>query len=201
MNKFKKKPFNVKNKMKIADLRKALSSEIHPNETSNNHTKLAAVLVVIYGDVPKILMTKKSDWLKEHAGEISFPGGKLDKRDEDLLATALRETKEEINLKISREQVTGQLKPVTTLNSGFSITPFVAVLDKLPNVQENLEVDSILHIPILPFLQTFAPDNDPQHRSIQEMYTLTFKEHLVWGASARILKQILDIMKKNNLFN
>lgn len=196
MNKFKKKPSIVKNKMKLVDLKKALSSELHLKATSNNHTKLAAVLVVIYGDVPKILMTKKSNGLKDHAGEISFPGGKLDKRDEDLLETALRETKEEINLEISREQVTGQLKPVTTLNSGFSITPFVAVLDELPSVQENFEVDSILHIPFLPFLQTFAPDNDPQHRSIQEMYTLTFKEYLVWGASARILKQILDILKK-----
>ena len=184
--------------MKLEEIRPLLSSEL---TTKPNHdgTKLASVLVVIYGDEPKVIMTKKSEILKIHAGEISFPGGKWDKNDEDLLTTALRETKEEIDLEIKPEQIIGQLKPVRTLNSGFTITPFVAVIDNLSNLTNNFEVESILHIPLVLFLKTLEDDPDPNHHSIQEMYIFKFDDHVVWGASARILKQIVDIFKKNNL--
>ncbi len=93
----------------------------------------------------------------------------------------------------------GQLKPVTTRNSGYMITPFIAVIDNLPTLKQNLEIDTILHIPLIPFLKTLADDKDPNHQSIEEMYTFNFKDYLVWGASARILKQIFDILKKNNI--
>ena len=71
---------------------------------------------------PKIIMTEKPQSMKFHAGEISFPGGKFDVDDSDLLDTALRETSEEIGLNISKDQVIGQLTPVRTLNSGFLIS-------------------------------------------------------------------------------
>ena len=184
--------------MKLEEIRPLLSGKLN---TKPNHdgTKLASVLVVIYGESPKIIMTKKSEILTIHAGEISFPGGKWEKNDDDLLTTALRETKEEIDLEISRERVVGQLKPVRTLNSGFTITPFVAVVDNLPKLKDNFEVESILHIPLESFLKTLEDDPDPNHHSIQEMYIFKFDDHVVWGASARILKQIVDIFKKNNL--
>ena len=181
--------------MKLEEIRTILSSKL---TTKPNHdgTKLASVLVVIYGKEPKVVMTKKSQILKIHAGEISFPGGKWDKKDRDLLSTALRETKEEINLEIKPEQVIGQLNPVRTLHSGFTITPFVTVVDELVELKHNLEVESILYIPFKSFLKTLEDDPDPKHRLIQEMYTFRFGDHVVWGASARIFKQILDIFKK-----
>ena len=73
-------------------------------------------------------MTKKPKHLKIHAGEIAFPGGKQSDTDSDMLDTALRETREEIDLKLSRDQIVGQLDTVTTLNSKFSIFPFVTIL-------------------------------------------------------------------------
>ena len=184
--------------MKLKEIQRLLSTELK-TQPNHNGTKLASVLVVIYGKEPKVLMTKKSEILQIHAGEISFPGGKWEKKDADLLTTALREAKEEINLEIKPEQITGQLKPVRTLNSGFTITPFVAVVDELSNMQSNFEVESILHIPLIPFLKTLNDDPDPNHNSIQEMYIFKFKEYTVWGATARILKQITDIFQKNNL--
>lgn len=184
--------------MKLEEISHLLSSELN---TKPNHdgAKLASVLIVIYGKEPKIVMTKKSEILTIHAGEISFPGGKWEKNDENLLTTALRETKEEINLEIKPEQIIGQLKPVRTLNSGFKISSFVAVVDELSNLKDNVEVESILRIPLESFLKTLEDDPDPDHHSIQEMYIFKFNEHIVWGASARILKQIVDIFKKNNL--
>ena len=102
-------------------------------------------------------------------------------------------------MKILRDNVIGQLKQVTTLNSGFTIIPFVCMLDSIGRLVPNSEVDSFLHIPLLPFLETLESDLDPKHNSIQEMYTYTFEKNLIWGASARMLKQITDILRKENL--
>jgi len=180
-------------------IQNALTAEINPKILSDGKNKLAAVLIIIYGDKPEILMTKKPITLTQHGGEISFPGGKISEIDDDLLDTALRETKEETGLKILRDNVIGQLKQVTTLNSGFTIIPFVCMLDSIGRLVPNSEVDSFLHIPLLPFLETLESDLDPKHNSIQEMYTYTFEKNLIWGASARMLKQITDILRKENL--
>ena len=134
-----------------------------------------------------------------HGGEISFPGGKISDADNDLLDTALRETKEETGLEIFRDNVIGQLKQVITLNSGFTIIPFISILDGIGQLIPNSEVESFLHIPLLPFLETLENDLDPKHNSIQEMYTYTFEKNLIWGASARMLKQITDILKEENI--
>ena len=180
-------------------IQNALTTEINPKILSDGKNKLASVLIIIYGDKPEILMTKKPITLTQHGGEISFPGGKISEIDDDLLDTALRETKEETGLKILRDNVIGQLKQVTTLNSGFTIIPFVCMLDSIGRLVPNSEVDSFLHIPLLPFLETLESDLDPKHNSIQEMYTDTFEKNLIWGASARMLKQITDILRKENL--
>ena len=181
--------------MILDNLRDILTSEINPVLEGYGKNKFASILVVIYGNPPIIVMTEKPKNMKFHAGEISFPGGKLDSSDSNLLDTALRETREEIGLNIKSEQVIGQLKPVVTLNSGFSILPFVSILDKIPPLSANAEVENIFHIPLEKFLMTMAKDPDPTHHLIQEMYTFEFQGNTVWGASARVLKQIADSLK------
>lgn len=184
--------------MLLDDIQNALSSPIDPRISDTEH-KLAAVLILIFGPEPHVLMTKKSSILKIHAGEIAFPGGKYEKKDTDLVETALREVREEINLSIRRDHVVGQLEPVTTLNSGFSIIPFVSVVNRLPRLKDNPEVESILLIPLNSFLKTLKDDPDPAHQSINEMYVLQYLDHTVWGASARMLKQITDKLNENDL--
>ncbi|MFQ5475691.1 MAG: NUDIX hydrolase [Nitrosopumilus sp.] len=181
--------------MSLDDLKSILSSPINPKLATKGNYRLASVLVVIYGEEPIVVMTEKPKHMKFHAGEISFPGGKLDISDSDLLETALRETSEEIGLLISRDQVIGQLEPVVTLNSGFLILPFISVIDKIPALAANAEVEKIFHIPLEPFLKTMAHDPDPSHNIIQEMYTFEYQNQTVWGASARILKQIQNILE------
>ena len=186
--------------MDIEQVRSSLTSEIHttpPAELDGN--ELASVLIIIYGKEPMILMTEKAQTLKVHAGEIAFPGGKWYEKDQDLLETAIRETKEELCLDVSREHVIGQLDTVITLNSRYRITPFIAILDTVPSLTANSEVESILHIPLAPFLNTMDEDVLPEHRSIKEMYTFTFENHHVWGASARMLKQINTIFSDKKL--
>jgi len=176
--------------MELNDLKSTLSSPLDIKIVDDGKYRLASVLVVIYGKDPIIVMTEKPKHMKFHAAEISFPGGKLDVSDSNLLETALRETSEEIGLTITRDQVIGQLESVITLNSGFLITPFVSVIDEIPALSSNSEVEQIFHIPLEPFLKTMAPDPDPSHNIIQEMYTFEYQDQIVWGASARILKQI-----------
>ena len=181
--------------MSLGQIRDSLTSEINPNLVNNNETKLASVLIIIFAESPKILMIKKPITMNHHGGEIAFPGGKISDEDNDLLDTALRETKEETGITVEREKIIGQLEPVTTLNSGFTILPFVCILDKIENLMPNSEVDEFLEIPLITFLETLANDSDPEHNSIQEMYTFTFEDHLIWGASARMLKQITTKLK------
>ena len=179
----------------LDDLKSTLSTPINPKIETDDKYRLASILVVIYGKDPIVVMTEKPKHMKFHAGEISFPGGKLDSTDSDLLQTALRETSEEIGLTISKEQVIGQLEPVVTSNSGFLILPFISVIDEIPPLLANCEVEKIFHIPLESFLKTAAKDPDPSHNIIQEMYTFEYQNQIVWGASARILKQIQSCLK------
>ena len=186
--------------MDIEQIRSALTSEINPTPLSElDGNELASVLIIIYGKEPTILMTEKAQTLKVHAGEIAFPGGKWCVKDKDLLETAIRETKEELHLEVSKDLVVGQLDSVITLNSKYRITPFIAILDTVPSLIANSEVESILHIPLISFLNTMAEDNLPEHRSIKEMHTFTFEKYNVWGASARMLKQINVLLSEKNL--
>lgn len=180
--------------MLLENLKSILSTSLNPEIINDKNYKLASVLVVIYGNEPVVIMTEKPKSMKFHAGEISFPGGKLDSSDSDLLETALRETREEIGLIITRDQVVGQLEPVVTLNSGFLILPFISIVDSIPPLSANTEVEKIFHIPLESFLETMEVDPDPSHNKIQEMYTFEYEKKIVWGASARILKQIQNCL-------
>jgi len=186
--------------MNIEKIRSALTSKIHATFSAElDENELASVLIIIYGKEPMILMTEKAKTLKVHAGEIAFPGGKWCEKDQDLLETAIRETREELGLKVSKEQVIGKLDSVITLNSKYKITPFVAILENIPFLKANSEVESILYIPLVSLLNTLSNDNLPEHRSIKEMYTFTFEKYNIWGASARMLKQINTLLSEKNL--
>jgi 8-oxo-dGTP pyrophosphatase MutT (NUDIX family) len=174
----------------LEQIKNSITSKINPVLSNNNKTKLSSVLIIIFDNSPKILMIKKPITMNHHGGEIAFPGGKISSEDDDLLDTAIRETREETGIMVNREEVIGQLRPVTTLNSGFTILPFVCILNEIKELTPNSEVDEFLEISLMPFLQTIAKDLDPEHNSIQEMYTFTFEKHVIWGASARMLKQI-----------
>ena len=183
----------------LEKIKTGLTTEINPKIDNSEKQKLAAVLIIIYDDPPKILMTKKPMTMTQHGGEIAFPGGKLIDSDYNLLETALRETEEETGLNISKNNVIGQLKQVTTLNSGFTILPFICILDRISNLVANSEVETFLQIPLVSFLKTLQNDIDPNHNSIQEMFQFTFEKNLIWGASARMLKEVHDNLVEKDL--
>lgn len=186
--------------LNIDELKQILASPINPETQSNSESKLAAVMMIICGIEPTIIMTKRPKTMNHHAGEISFPGGTWKKEDGDLLGTAIRETVEELGIRIDRSEIIGQLAPVTTLNSGFKITPFITIMNHMPLIVPNSEIASTLKIPLFTLLDTIEEDKDSSHKSIQEMYTFKFQDHIIWGASARMLKQIVTKISPNRPF-
>ncbi len=186
--------------LELEKIKNALSSPINAQVNDYKKTKLAAVLIIICDKDPYIIMTERPKTMLHHAGEISFPGGTWEQDDSDLLATALRETREEIGVEVPRNQVIGQLRPVTTLNSGFTISPFITIQEKILLLKPYSEIESVLKIPMISLLKTMDDDKDPAHKSIAEMHTFKFQNHLIWGASARMLKQIVGILSANSLF-
>jgi 8-oxo-dGTP pyrophosphatase MutT (NUDIX family) len=151
----------------------------------------AAVLVplVDHEDGLTVLLTQRATHLKNHAGQISFPGGRLEASDEGPLAAALRETEEEIGL--SRQHVTfvGYLEPHLVL-SGFWVTPVVGFVQPgFPLALDRSEVDSTFEVPLLHIL-------DPANHQARErtlgttkvrVYDIPYGEHHIWGATAGML--------------
>jgi 8-oxo-dGTP pyrophosphatase MutT (NUDIX family) len=156
---------------------------------------LSSVIVLIHFTrlTPHILLTKRSTNLKAHTGEVSFPGGKFMKEDGTLLNTALRETAEEIGIKLAADHIIGCLNAVKTLTSNYYIVPFVSIRDSIdPPTLFAGEVEAVLDIPLLELLSTMAPDTE--HVSIDELYKFEYDSYLIWGATARILKQLNELI-------
>jgi 8-oxo-dGTP pyrophosphatase MutT (NUDIX family) len=155
----------------------------------------AAVLVpVIDRAEPTVLLTQRAQHLPDHPGQVSFPGGKIEKSDENPLASALREADEEIGLDRAHVEPVGYLDLyMTTL--GYRIVPLIARVK--PGFELTLnpgEVDNVFEVP-LAFLMDIA--NHQRHsRDWQGMtrhyYAITFGERYIWGVTAGILRNLYD---------
>jgi 8-oxo-dGTP pyrophosphatase MutT (NUDIX family) len=157
----------------------------------------AAVLVPLFvreatGE-PDLVLTRRRADLRRHAGEISFPGGRKDAEDADLLATALREAEEEIGLERTQVTVLGALPPTSTFATNYLIHPFVAAIPQ--GVAWRLspkEVDAVLELP-LEELRAGRTRTRMERRGISfETDAYVVDEHLIWGATARIVEQLLE---------
>jgi 8-oxo-dGTP pyrophosphatase MutT (NUDIX family) len=157
----------------------------------------AAVLVIIHyhKDSPHVFLTRRSSNLKAHKGEISFPGGRYVESDGTLLATALRETEEEIGIAFTPEQVAGSLRAVRTMTSNHFIVPFVTVQDMLPKYRTAAsEVEAVIDVPLIDTLNSIAPDTE-HYRLAKDAYRFNYDNNVIWGATARILKQLHDLIR------
>jgi 8-oxo-dGTP pyrophosphatase MutT (NUDIX family) len=157
----------------------------------------AAVLVPLFlaGEDadPHLVLTRRRADLKRHAGEISFPGGRRDAEDADLSATALREAEEEIGLSRSDVRLLGELPPTSTFATNYVIHPFVGLIPQ--GVAWRLsprEVDAVLELP-LQALREGRTRTKLERRGISfETDAYVLDEHLIWGATARILHDLLE---------
>ena len=156
----------------------------------------SAVLVIIHyhKNIPYLFLTKRSSKLKSHTGEISFPGGRYVESDGTLLGTALRETAEEVGIVFNIDQIVGCLSAVRTMTSNHFIVPFVTVQDLLPQYRiSTSEVEAIVDVPLFETLQSIQMDTEHYHIT-KNAFKFTYKNNVIWGATARVLKQLHDIL-------
>lgn len=155
----------------------------------------AAVLVAIIDKKnPSVIFTRRPQHMKKHAGQVSFPGGKLEPHDVDANHTALREAEEEIGLNPKFVNILGCLD-IYHIGSGFKICPVVALVK--PGFQltaDPNEVDEIFEVP-LDFLM--AETNIKLHSKLwsgkmRQYYVLKYKQHEIWGATAGMLNNMRE---------
>jgi 8-oxo-dGTP pyrophosphatase MutT (NUDIX family) len=167
--------------------------EIDLNTLISTGFKLSSVLIIIHftDSIPKIILTKRSSKLKYHSKEISFPGGSFQPEDPSLLSTALRETKEEIGLSFNTNDIVGSLRAVKTLTSNYLIIPYITFKDEIyePKILTD-EVSSILDIPIFDLLESLS--DDFSCRNFSNYFLFEYGKEIIWGATAKIIKQIRD---------
>jgi len=155
----------------------------------------AAVLVPIFGppERPALVFTERRADLRRHAGEISFPGGRQDNPDEPLSGTALRESQEEIGLDPADVELIGALPPVGTFVTGYKVHPFVGLIPEGMAFRPNPhEVAAVLLFNVDELLAGFAMRRLVRRGIPIRTPTYEVGEHLIWGATARILGELLD---------
>jgi 8-oxo-dGTP pyrophosphatase MutT (NUDIX family) len=157
----------------------------------------AAVLLALYGwpDDPGLIFTERRADLRRHAGEISFPGGRQDPEDADLATTALREAQEEIALDPAAVELVGALAPVSTFVTGYRVHPFVgtvhhpAELDLQPNPTE---VETVLTFSVQLLREGYEMRRLVRRGVPVHTPTYEVEGQLIWGATARILGDLLQ---------
>jgi 8-oxo-dGTP pyrophosphatase MutT (NUDIX family) len=158
----------------------------------------AAVLVPLFkkGQECHIVFTKRSDNVRYHKGEISFPGGVFDERDLELQRTALREAFEEIGLKESDVQIIGVLDDIITVTQ-FIVTPIVGLFPyPYPFKLSPIEIAELIEVPLSALLDEDCFNEREIIRGTRKdvVYAYQYENHIIWGATARILKQFLDLI-------
>ncbi|MDP9347425.1 MAG: CoA pyrophosphatase [Actinomycetota bacterium] len=156
---------------------------------------VAAVLVPLFAREGRLVavLTRRRDDLRRHAGEISFPGGRQDDHERDLRATALREAHEEIGLPADAVELVGALQPTPTIATDYAVYPFVGLIEPGHEwVRSEAEVDEVLELP-LRALRDGCERRRLLRRGVPfraDVYIVD--DHLVWGATARMLGDLLQ---------
>lgn len=168
-----------------------------------NNAKLAGVMALFYPAADQqtsLVLIERKSYKGVHSGQVGFPGGKIEKKDQSLLATALRETEEEVG--VPKEQITviRELSEIYIPPSNFFVYPFLGISHTTPHfIPEKREVESIIEVKLEDFL-------DNQCITTRTLTTSYFSEitvpafylndFVVWGATAMMLNEVRELLKK-----
>jgi 8-oxo-dGTP pyrophosphatase MutT (NUDIX family) len=165
--------------------------------TEREPTHASVLVPLVQRDQVTVLLTQRTDHLNDHPGQISFPGGRAEPEDADAIATALRETEEEVGLHARHIEVLGSL-PTYTTGTGFIVTPVVALIEPPFSIDPDpFEVAEVFEVP-LSFLM--APANHRRHGVEtggvrREFFSMPWqsdaplvRRYFIWGATAAMLR-------------
>lgn len=179
----------------------ALSAH-EPQRADIPDARPAAVLIPLVADPrPTAIFTVRTDTVRSHKGQISFPGGAMDRGDVNLREAALRETQEEIGLDPAEVEVVGELDTFPTFVSGYVVTPFVGFLETLPALRPNpAEVASILTVPLREMNNEIRADPGFTHgEKTYPTEAWIWQGHVIWGVTARIVRELLSVLGEAGL--
>ncbi len=179
--------------------RHVIAADIIANRQVAGKVTKAAVLIplVMREGGLSVLLTQRTNHLRDHAGQISFPGGRMDPEDHSPNDTALRESKEEIGLEPERVEIIGHLPQYLTV-SGYSVTPVVGLVQaQAEYVLDAFEVADIFEVP-LSFLLDPANHQVRLWQSEQggrRFYSMPYENRFIWGATAGMLRNLYHLLK------
>jgi 8-oxo-dGTP pyrophosphatase MutT (NUDIX family) len=184
--------------LSTGELREEIGPVLLPTEAADRiHARggtRAGVLVPLYidGDELHAVFTKRREDLRRHPGEISFPGGRQDEGDADLSVTALREAHEEVGLAPEAVELLGALQPTSTIATGYAVYPFVGLIE--PGQEWTLsarEVAQVLELSLGALRDGYRRQRLVRRGLPIRTDTYVVGDHLIWGATARILSDLL----------
>ncbi len=186
----------------IEKLKYKLNSNNSENPSGNPQ---ASVLIAIlnYGkfiEAPELIYTQRSGNLSTHSGEVSFPGGKADKTDSNLYETAMRESIEEISLNGENVTKLGKLNYLISRHK-IEVNPFVASIDKPQSFKPNEEIQDIFTVPLNFLLdkENIQREAIERHGSIWQVPTWNIKNQKIWGLTAMITVNFLNVCFDANI--
>ncbi len=199
INKLKESPLGgMDSQFKMApELRKEFSL----NEIENRNPRESAVMALFYPDKEnntRFLLMLRTNYKGVHAAQISFPGGKKERKDSSLVETALRETEEEIGIERKDITIIREMTKTYIPPSNFWVYPFIGYTAKVPDFITNYEVDVLIEVLAIDLI-------DNSSLSLKNLSTSYMKNidvpcfklnsYIVWGATAMILSEIKDLFK------
>jgi len=133
--------------------------------------------------------------VEAHKGQISFPGGRVDKRDGSLMETALREANEEIGLRRKDVEILGRTDDMRTMSSNYIVHPFAGFIPYPYDFRINSnEVEALLTVPLEIFLDRGSTMPVEYQGATYQGFTYTYGGAVIWGATARIMQNLVDIL-------
>jgi len=174
------------------------------DEYELSFVKPSSVLLLLYpeGEQIYICLIKRPATMRHHPGQIGFPGGKVEKEDLSAEMAALREAREEVGIDPSYIEILGKLSELYVEVSKFSIQPFLAWTDHKPEFLVNTdEVEKLILFPLTDFVANetiLETELDTFSGRLRVKY-YPYNDEIIWGATAMILSELIEILKKHNI--
>lgn len=179
--------------------RQALADYV-PQRLECGEATPAAILILVYDRYGEahLLFTERTQQVEHHKGQISFPGGARDDGDDSLETTALRETAEEIGVSPEDVEIVGQLDDMLTI-SNFCVTPYVGILKTNSEYEFQVnshEVAQVVQVPLAHLMDDKNMELEVRKYKGKQVLVpaYTYEEHHIWGATARMLRQLLELL-------
>jgi len=197
--------FKLENKDKLYDsLKSVLKTDLLPTEiwqaSGHDEFRPAAVLVPLFWQDNEIhiLLTKRSENLKHHSGQVSFPGGGFDAADMTIRQAAIRETQEETGITAEFIEVVGYLDDIKTI-SNFYVTPFVGILKDGFSIKINEdEVSEVFSVPLSFFIDEMNCQKQSANYKGENVhyYVYQHEKYTIWGVTAEIIVKLTQKLKQ-----